>query len=223
MIVGNPARRLFAMRGGITADIVILRREYFQKIKEKLLRIALGLGKGSWIKNFIALIIAVKLVKKYPVLERSKIGNKNTLAFLDIVEKFNKYHKNGMRQPLFDHFYHLIFATTAHDKYYGSNTFTNLILLSSQTQTITLPAGSIQTATTMTLDGDATHAHSIVSSTAGTLASLVATNATDDYVTYTDIRRSWATLSVGEVLVYNRRLSAVEGTHLYNKTKFRYT
>jgi len=25
-----------------------------------------------------------------------------------------------MRQPLFDHFYHLAFGTTAHDLYYGS-------------------------------------------------------------------------------------------------------
>jgi len=118
--VFHQRARLFPQRGGITADIVIFRREYFQKIKGKLLRIILELGKGSWIKNFIALVIAVSFVKKYPVLVRQDIGNKNTLAFLNIVEKFNTFHNNGMRQPLFDHFYHLAFGTTAHDKYYGS-------------------------------------------------------------------------------------------------------
>jgi len=120
IIDGDQVKRLLAKSGGITADIVILRREYFQKIKGKLLSIALGLGKGSWIKNLIALITAVNLIKKYPELDRKNIGNKNTLAFLDIAEKFNKYHNNGNRQPLFDHFYHLAFGTTAHDKYYGS-------------------------------------------------------------------------------------------------------
>ena len=118
MTIYNPQR--IYVNPGITGDIVMFRRKYFQRVKEKLLKIALGLGKGSWIKNFIALVVAVNLVRKYPKLLRKNIGNKNTLAFLDIVDKFNAYHKNSMRQPLFDHFYHLAFATTAHDKYYGS-------------------------------------------------------------------------------------------------------
>ena len=39
----------------------------------------------------------------------------------------------------------------------------------------------------MTLSGDATHAHTILSDTAGTLAQIMATTITDSYVTYTDM------------------------------------
>jgi len=50
----------------------------------------------------------------------------------------------------------------------GSNTFTNLILLSSQTQTITLTDGTTQTVTTPTLDGSSGHVHTLKgSATAG--------------------------------------------------------
>ncbi|KKM88305.1 hypothetical protein LCGC14_1260030, partial [marine sediment metagenome] len=105
----------------------------------------------------------------------------------------------------------------------GDNTFNVLTLPAGTTQTITLTAGSIQTAATMTLDGDATHTHTILSSTAGTLASLVASAATYTYCVFTDIRRSWETLIVHEVLVYNKTLTVGEGAHLRSKTKFRYT
>jgi len=55
------------------------------------------------------------------------------------------------------------------------------------TQTLTIAAGSNITATTMTLSGDATHAHNIISDTAGTLAQITANTITDDYVNYTDM------------------------------------
>ncbi len=73
----------------------------------------------------------------------------------------------------------------------GNNTFAQLNLPAATTQTITVTAGSIQTITSATLSGDATHTHTIVSGTAGTLAQIWATNKTDDYVTYTDILRNY--------------------------------
>ncbi len=69
----------------------------------------------------------------------------------------------------------------------GSNTFSSLIALSSVTQTISLTAGITVTCTTATLDGDATHQHTVQSTTAGTPATIRTTNITDTYVTYTDI------------------------------------
>ena len=104
----------------------------------------------------------------------------------------------------------------------GDFTCDTLTLKSDATQTITMTAGQIITCNTATLDGDSTHAHAIVSSTPGTLASLIAGTVTDDYVTYTDIRRSWETLLVGEVGVQNRMLSVGEAMQLYQKTKWRY-
>ncbi len=59
------------------------------------------------------------------------------------------------------------------------------------TQTITVTAGNKITCTTATLSGDATHAHTIQSGTAGTLASIWATNKTDAYVAYTDMLRNY--------------------------------
>ncbi len=72
----------------------------------------------------------------------------------------------------------------------GSNTFAELNLDDTKTQTITLTAGTTQTCTTANLSGDATHQHTIVSGTAGTLAQIWATTLNDDYVTYTDILRN---------------------------------
>jgi len=59
------------------------------------------------------------------------------------------------------------------------------------TQTLTITAGSVIKCTTATLSGDATHAHTILSGTAGTLAQIWATNKTDAFVTYTDILRNY--------------------------------
>lgn len=73
----------------------------------------------------------------------------------------------------------------------GSNTFAALTLPAATTQTITFTAGTRQTITTATLSGDATHTHTLKSETAGTLASIWATNKTDSYVTYTDMLRNY--------------------------------
>jgi len=73
----------------------------------------------------------------------------------------------------------------------GSNTFAALNLPAATTQTITFTAGTRQTVTTATLSGNATHAHTLKSGTAGTLASIWATNKTDAYVTYTDMLRNY--------------------------------
>lgn len=69
----------------------------------------------------------------------------------------------------------------------GSNTFAALTLPAATTQTITFTAGTRQTITTATLSGDATHTHTLKSGTAGSLASIWATNHTDDYCVYTDM------------------------------------
>ncbi len=101
----------------------------------------------------------------------------------------------------------------------GDNTFATLALPSGTTQTLTFGASTIQTATTMTLSGDATHAHTIKSGTAGTLASLIAATPTDDYVTYTDIRSSWSTLQAALFIIYSRTLNAAEITSHYNRER----
>jgi len=74
----------------------------------------------------------------------------------------------------------------------GSFTCATLATPAATTQALTFTAGNTITCTTDTLSGDATHAHTIVSGTAGTLANIVATTATEAYVTYTDILRSFA-------------------------------
>jgi len=118
--------------------------------------------------------------------------------------------------------YNIVNLTGATSTISGNNTFATLALPAATTQTITFTAGSIQTIGTATLDGDATHAHTIKSGTAGTLASLIATTVTETYVTYTDMRLSWETLEVGEVLVYNKQLSLAETENIRMATRWRY-
>jgi hypothetical protein len=70
----------------------------------------------------------------------------------------------------------------------GSPTGINVLnCKADQTQTITVTAGANITATTANLRGDATHAHTIKSGTAGTLAQIIATTVNDDYCTFTDM------------------------------------
>lgn len=73
----------------------------------------------------------------------------------------------------------------------GNNTLNNINLSPTVIQTLTIAAGARITATTATLSGDATHQHTILSGTAGTLASIWATNKADDYVTYTNMLRNY--------------------------------
>jgi hypothetical protein len=73
----------------------------------------------------------------------------------------------------------------------GTFTCATLALPAATDQTITLTAGIRVTCTTATLSGDASHTHIIQSGTAGSLASIWATNKTDSYVTYIDILRNY--------------------------------
>jgi len=87
--------------------------------------------------------------------------------------------------------YNIVNLTGTASTITGSNTFNTLALSAGTTQTISLAAGTRQTATTVTLSGDVTHQHTIKSGTAGTLASIWATNKTDNFVTYTDMIRNY--------------------------------
>lgn len=105
----------------VTTQILLTKRNYFiHKVKAPLMEAIIKLGNSRWWERAFILFDIVKLIRLYPEVTRTNTTDKNTLACLSIVEKFNSYHKNRMRQPLFEQFYKLMLPEIAHDLYYNS-------------------------------------------------------------------------------------------------------
>jgi hypothetical protein len=105
----------------VTVQMLLSRRNYFiNQVKAPLMDALIKFPGSRWWRKPFILFDIVKIIRLYPEVTRTNTTDKITLACLDIVERFNSYHKNWMRQLLFKQVYKLFLPEIAHDLYYNS-------------------------------------------------------------------------------------------------------
>jgi len=101
--------------------ILYRRRQYFiNQVKKPLME---GLEKfhkaTSWWSKIRVIPQIVKSIRRYPTPTFENTNCANTHPTLKIIEKFNTYHHNSMRQPLFDAIFKIAVCEFEHDIYYA--------------------------------------------------------------------------------------------------------